>query len=228
MLSGPLRSSGSSGRLRRQGLIGNEKNSVTGKLGDELLGICLGLFGIDVKLPADPVADNFPERSVTVGGLKDDGCDLVEREERRIGRVHDHHFAGQCAGGNGGTTRNVNAIFRHARAPPGSCGFLPTPGHQDRTSGGEWEPWRRNRKRWRKGFPPGPGLRRRTEYCASGDARRPRTTTHRRGSPAPAPEKTERRPGRCSSHRTWPALRRKEYRTPSIRRHSGAGRKFRR
>src|SRR5229473_1579155 len=172
MLSGPLRSSGSSGRLRRQGLIGNEKNSVTGKLGDELLGICLGLFGIDVKLPADPVADNFPERSVTVGGLKDDGCDLVQREERRIGRVHDHHFAGQCAGGNGRTARNVNASLRHARAPPASYlrsyELRPTPWHQDRTSGGEWELWRRNHKQWQEAFPPNHGLRRRIEYCASG------------------------------------------------------------
>src|SRR6266852_1796147 len=217
MLSGLLRSSGSSGRLRSQGVTRNEQNSVSGELGNELLGICQGLFGTDVKLLADAVADNFSQRSVAVGGLKDDGCDLVQREKRRIGRVHDHHFAGQRAGGNGRAARNVNAIFRHARAPPGSCGFLPTPWHQDRTSGGEQEPWRRNRKLWRKAFRPDAGLRRRTEYCASGDARRPWTTTHRCGSPAPAPEKTERRPGLCSSHPTWPALRRKEYRTPSTR-----------
>src|ERR1039458_2617738 len=121
MPSGPLRSSGSSGRLRSQGLARNEKNSVAGKLGDELLGVCLGLYGIDVKLPADLVADDFPQGSVTVGSLKDGGCDFVQREESRIGRVHDHHLAGQRASGNGRTARNVNAILRHARAPLGSC-----------------------------------------------------------------------------------------------------------
>ena len=42
-------------------LIGNEKNSVAGKFGDELLGIGLRLFGIDVKLLADLVADNFAQ-----------------------------------------------------------------------------------------------------------------------------------------------------------------------
>jgi hypothetical protein len=144
--------------------------SVAGKLGDEPLGICLGLFGIDVKLLADPIADNFPQRSVTVGSLKDGGCDFVQREEGRIGRVHDHHFAGQRAGGNGRTARNVNAILRHAEGPPGSCvrssELDPTPWHQDKTPGGELEPFRRNRMPWRKAFPPGPGLRRRTEYCA--------------------------------------------------------------
>src|ERR1019366_2327304 len=177
MPSGLLRSSGSSGSLRSQWLVGNEKNSVAGKLGDKLLGVCLGLFGIDVKLLADPVADNFPQRSVTVGSLKDGGCDLVQREERRVGRIHDHYFAGQRARGNCRTARNVNAIFRHARAPPGSsvrsCEVRPTPWHQDRTSGGEWEPWRRNHTRWREAFPPGHGLRRRTEYCASGGGRLP-------------------------------------------------------
>src|SRR5450759_5196516 len=228
MLSGLLHSSGSSGRLRTERMVGNEKNSVAGKFGDELLGIRLGLFGIDVKLLADLVANNIPQRSVAVSRLEDDGCDLVQGEERRIGRVHDHHFAGQRAGGNGRTARNVNASFRHARAPSGSCGLGPTPWHQDRTSGGEWEPWRRNRMPWRKAFPPGLGLRRRTEYCASGGGRLPRTTTHRRGSPYPSPEKRERRPALCSSHRPWLALRRKECRMPRTRRRSGAGRKFRR
>src|ERR1700674_1228507 len=171
MLSGRLHSSGSSGRLRSQRLIRNEKNSVAGKLGDELLGCRLGLFGIDVKLLADPVADNIPQRSVAVGSLKDCGCDLVQREESRIGRVHDHHFAGQCAGGDSRAARNVNASLRHVLAPPAS--YLrsyeprPTPWHQDRTSGGEWEPWRRIRKQWRVAFRPDPGLRRRTEYCES-------------------------------------------------------------
>src|SRR5208337_4038420 len=168
MLSGLLHSSGSSGSLRRERLTRNEKNSVAGKLGDELLGVCLGLVGIDVKLLADLVANNIPQRSAPVGSLKDGSCDLVQREERRIGRVHDHHFAGQRTGGNGRTARNVNAIFRHARAPPASCmrsrgrnfarsrELRPTPWHQDRTSGGEWEPWRRNHKQWLKAFPPGP------------------------------------------------------------------------
>src|ERR1700687_1966541 len=236
MLSGPLHSSGSSGRLRSQRLTRNEKDSVAGKLGDELLGICLGLFGIDVKLLADPVADNFPQRSVTVGSLKDGGGDFVQREERRIGRVHDHHFAGQRAGGNSRTARNINAILRHAEAPPDSCvrsywrncELRPTPWHRDETSGGDWEPWRRNRMPCRRAFPPVPGLRRRTEYCASGGGRPPRTTTHRRGSLDPSPEKKERRPALCSSHRPWPALPRKGYRMPSTRRRSGAGRKFHR
>src|SRR5271157_522829 len=202
MLSGLLHSSGSSGSLGRERLTRNEKNSVAGKLGDELLGVCLGLVGIDVKLLADLVANNIPQRSAPVGSLKDGSCDLVQREERRIGRVHDHHFAGQRAGGNGRTARNVNASFRHARAPPGrcvrSCGRSygrsyapgPTPWHQDRTLGGEWEPWRRNRMPWRKAFPPGLGLRRKTECCASSGGPLPRMTTHRRGSPHPSPEKT--------------------------------------
>ncbi len=43
---------------------------MAGELGDELLGIGLGLLGSDVKLFADAVADNFPQRSVAVGGLK--------------------------------------------------------------------------------------------------------------------------------------------------------------
>src|ERR1700675_179311 len=171
MLSGRLHSSGSSGRLRSQRLIRNEKNSVAGKLGDELFGIGLGLFGIDVKLLADPVADNIPQRSVAVGGLKDCCGDLVQREESRIGRVHDHHFAGQRPGGNGGAARNVNAILRHARAPPASylrscvpsCERRPTPWHQDRTSVGVWGPWRQKRKQWPEAFPPSPGLRQRTE-----------------------------------------------------------------
>src|SRR5882762_10053065 len=148
MLSGRLHSSGSSGRLRSQRLIRNKKNTVAGKFGTELLGIGLGLFGIDVKLLADPVADNIAERSVAVGSLKDDGGALVQREESRIGRVHDHHFAGQRAGGNRRTARYVNASLRHARAPPASylrgcerscersCELRPTPWHQDRTSGG--------------------------------------------------------------------------------------------
>src|ERR1700675_960845 len=222
MLSGPLHSSGSSGRLRSQRLTRNKKNTVPGKFGNELLGIRLGLFGIDVKLFADPVADNIPQRSAAVGSLKDCGCDLVQREESRIGRVHDHHFAGQCAGRDGRTARNVNASLRHARAPPASYlrsyELRPTPWHQDRTSGGEWEPWRRIRKQWRVAFRPDPGLRRRIEYYASGAGRLPRTATHRCGSPDPAPEKTEPRPGRRSSHRTWPALRRKGCRMPSTRR----------
>src|ERR1019366_9077855 len=223
MPSGLLRSSGSSGSLRSQWLVGNEKNSVAGKLGDKLLGVCLGLFGIDVKLLADPVADNFPQRSVTVGSLKDGGCDFVQREERRIGRVHDHHCAGQRTGGNSRTARNINASFRHAEAPPASCmrscarnfALGPTPWHQDKTSGGEWEPWRRNRMPCRGAFPPVPGLRRRTEYCASGGGRLPRATTHLRGFLDPSPEKKERRPALCSSHRPWPALPRKEYPMPS-------------
>jgi hypothetical protein len=102
---------------RCQRLIRNQKNSVAGKFGDELLGIRLRLFGIDVKLLADLVADNFPQRSAAVGSLEDGGCDLVQREESGIGRVHHHHFAGQRAGGNGGTARDVNAIFRHAGHP---------------------------------------------------------------------------------------------------------------
>src|ERR1700687_3201880 len=236
MLSGRLHSSGSSGRLRSQRLIGNQKNTVAGKLGDELLGICLGLIWIDVKWLADPVADNYEERSVAVGSLEDYCGDLVQCEESRIGRVHDHHFAGQRAGGNGRTARNVNASLRHARAPPASylrscersCELRPTPWHQDRTSGGEWEPWRRIHKQWREAFPPSPGLLRRTGYCASGVGRLPRTTTHRPGSPDPSPEETEQRPGRCSSHRPWPALRRKGCRMPSSPQRSGAGRKFRR
>src|SRR6202795_2749992 len=236
MLSGPLHSSGSSGRLRSQRLTRNKKNTVPGKLGNEPLGIRLGLFGIDVKLLADMVADNIPQRSAAVGSLKDCGCDLVQREESRIGRVHDHHFAGERAGGDGRTARNVNASLRHARAPPASYlrsrersfELRPTPWHQDRTSDGEWEPWQRIRKQWREVFPPAPDLRRRTEYCASGVERLPRTTTRRRGSPGPFPEKTEPRPAQCSSRRLWPALRQKGCRMPSSPRRSGAGRKFRR
>ena len=72
----------SSGLLRGQRLIGNEKNSVAGKIGDELLGIGLSLFGIDVELLADAIADNFPQRSAAVSRLKNRGCDLVQREER--------------------------------------------------------------------------------------------------------------------------------------------------
>jgi hypothetical protein len=74
--------------------MGNEKNSVAGEFGDELLGISLSLFWIDVELLADAIADNFPQRSVAVGSLKDGGCDLIQRKERGIGRVHDHHFTG--------------------------------------------------------------------------------------------------------------------------------------
>src|SRR5450631_1001010 len=87
MLSAPPHSSGSSGSLRCQRLIRNQKNSVAGKLGDELLGVRQSLFGIDIKLPAHPVADNLPQRRATVGGLKDGGCYFVQREEGRIGGI---------------------------------------------------------------------------------------------------------------------------------------------
>src|SRR3979411_2352769 len=149
-------------------MIRNEKNAVAGKLANELLSICLGLFGIDVKLLADAIANNFPQRSVAVGSLKDDGGDLVQSEESRIGRVHDHHFAGQRAGGNGRAASNINASLRHARAPPASylrscerrcvrsCELRPTPCHPDRTSGGVRARGRRNHKKWQEGFPPSP------------------------------------------------------------------------
>src|ERR1035441_7452900 len=235
MLSGRLRSSGSSWDLRGQRLIGNQENSVAGKLGDKLSGVGLGLLGIDIELRADAVADNFAQRSASVGSLKDGGCDLVQREERGIGGVHDYHFAGQGAGGNGGTARNVNAVFRHARVPLDdvrssmqNCELRPTPWHQDRTSGGEWEPGRQNRKRWRTGCPPGADPPRKKEYCASTGARPRRRTTHRRGSADPSPEKIEQQPGRCSSRRPGPTLRRTEYRKPRTRRGSAASKKFHR
>src|SRR5450755_3297472 len=102
MLSVRLHSSGSSALLRIERLIGDEKNSVAGKLSHELLGIGLGLFGIDFKLRADLVADDVLQRSATIGGLEDGGGDFVQREESGISRVHDHHFAGQRASGDGG------------------------------------------------------------------------------------------------------------------------------
>src|ERR1017187_802528 len=235
MLSGRLRSSGSSWDLRGQRLIGNQKNSVAGKLGDKLSGVGLGLLGIDIELRADAVADNFAQRSASVGSLKDGGCDLVQREERGIGGVHDYHFAGQGAGGNGGTARNVNAVFRHARVPLDdvrssmqNCELRPTPWHQDRTSGGEWEPGRQNRKRWRTGFPPGPDPRRKKEYCASAGVWPRRRGTYRRGCVDLSPEKTDRQPGRYSSRRPGPTLRRTGCRRRNNHGQSGAGRKFRR
>src|SRR5258708_22957712 len=100
MPSGRLRSSGSSGRLRHQRLTGNDKNTVAGKLGNELLGVFQGLFGIDVKLLADMVANNFAKRSLAVGSLEDYGRDPVQRKETRIGSAHHHRLARQRARGN--------------------------------------------------------------------------------------------------------------------------------
>src|ERR1700683_3285995 len=204
-----------------------------GKLGDKSFGICLSLLGVDIKLFADATADNFPQRSATVGRLKDRGCDLVQCEKRRISRVHDHHFASQRASGDGGTARNVSGILRHAQPPPGSCGrnfaLGPKPWSQDRTAGGELEPGRRNHKPWREAFPPRVCLRRRTEYCASGDARLPPRVGRRRGFPDPAPGKTGQQPGRASSpakgvtYAAYPSALGRRYEISSVRRAMSAG-----
>jgi len=51
---------------------------VAGKFGDELLGVGLRLFDVDIELFADPVANDVTQGSAAVGRLKDGGCDLVQ------------------------------------------------------------------------------------------------------------------------------------------------------
>src|ERR1700691_5271573 len=140
MPSGPFRSSGSSSCLRTQRLIRNDQNSMGRKFVDKLLGVGLRLLEVDIKLFTDPVADDIAQGSVSVGGLEDCGCYLVQSEEGGIGGVHDHHFAGQGAGGDGRTARDVNRVVRDVLLLPGNPGFGATLWHQDRTSDGKWEP----------------------------------------------------------------------------------------
>src|SRR5580693_7510684 len=201
MPSGPFRSSGSSSCLRSQRLIRNDQNSVGRKFVDKLFGVGLRLLEVDIKLFADPVADDVAQGSVSVVGLEDRGCYLAQGEEGGIGGVHDHHFTGQGAGGDGGTARDVNRVVRHLLLLPGNPGFGPTLCHQDRTSGGKWEPWKQNRRRWRRVFRPRPGLRRKTECCASSAVRLRWRTGRRCDFPGLARERKERRWERSSSHR---------------------------
>ena len=96
------------------------------KFCDKLFGVRLGLVEVDVKLFANPVADNIVQRSSSVRSLKDGAGDFVESEESGVGGIHDHHLAGERAGGNRGAARYINAFLRHAEELPGSCGYLPT------------------------------------------------------------------------------------------------------
>ena len=82
-----------------------------GKVVHELLDIAAGLVRFHLELPADLAGYDIRQWRVAVRCLPYRGCDLIEREKSRINRRHDHHFAADEAGSDGGTPRDV--LFRY-------------------------------------------------------------------------------------------------------------------
>src|SRR5882672_2600385 len=174
------------------------------ELADKLFGVGLCLIGINIKLLADPVADDFTQRRAPVGGLPDRSRDLVEREKRRVHGVHHHHLAGQHASCDGGTARDVS--LRHEPESPRSCGYRPTPGNRDRTSKYARELFVRSHTRSRGASPPTHCSRQRKECCASGSGQPRQEPTHPHDSQGLSPERTGRTPERWYFHRPWLTL----------------------
>src|SRR5580704_4683635 len=79
---------------------------------DQLLGVAVGFFGLDIEFLADFAFDDFSERGLAVGCVPDDRGGFVQAEKRGIGGGHDHHFAAEFAGSDGSASRDVNFAHR--------------------------------------------------------------------------------------------------------------------
>jgi hypothetical protein len=73
----------------------------------ELLGIAPGLARIHLELQADSAGHDIRQWRAAVRCLPYHCSDFVESEKSRVHRRHDHHFAADEAGSDGGTPRDV-------------------------------------------------------------------------------------------------------------------------